>query len=181
MGLFDTNPIGGSTANRNPQLYTPINFQNLGTGSTTSAGSTGGSASSASNTPLASTSSASNALKNDGSGLNELLGLASQGAQIAGTIKNQRQQSGASARRQSLIAQCGRKPLFGRERKNEYRKCKADYEAGMANPIGNVGEGSDGKSIGGGADGGSSMKFIWIGLALAVAGGLGYMLYKKSK
>ena len=169
MGLFDTNPIGGSTANRNPQLFTPINFQNLGTSSPTSTVST---------TSAASTST-TNEQKNDGSGLNALLGLASQGAQVAGAIRYQRQQSGASGRRQSLIAQCGRKPLFGRARKDEYRKCKADYQAGISTPVGGIVAGDENKNIGGAGQGGS-MKFIWIGLAVVVVGGIGYMLYKKS-
>jgi hypothetical protein len=167
MGLFDTNPIGGSTVNRNPQLYTPINFQNLGTGSTTST----------TITPPA--SSATNEAKNDGSGLNALLGLASQAVQIGGAVKYQRQQSGASGRRQSLIAQCGRAPLFGRDRKDEYRKCKADYQSGLTTPpIDNTG-GDVNKNLGDGGQGGS-MKFVWIGLAVVAIGGIGYMLYKKS-
>ena len=116
--------------------------------------------------------------KNASSGLDSILNLANQGAQIAGSIKYQRQQSGASARRQSLISQCGRAPLFGRERKAEYRKCKADYQASLLTPIASQTGDDVNKNLGGG---GSSMKFIWIGLAIVVAGGLGYMLYNKNK
>lgn len=115
--------------------------------------------------------------KNATSGLNSILNLASQGAQIAGAIRYQRQQSGASGRRQSLIAQCGRAPLFGRERKADYRKCKADYEASLLTPIGGGGQGGDvNKNIGGGS---SSMKFLYIGLGVLALGGIAYLALKK--
>ena len=121
--------------------------------------------------------SAQNAINNEASGLNSILNLASQGAQIAGSVKYQRQQSGASARRQSLIAQCGRAPLFGKERKSEYRKCKADYEASLLAPIGGGDGGGDiNKNIGGG---GSSMKFVYIGLGVLALGGIAYLALKK--
>lgn len=116
--------------------------------------------------------------KNASSGLNALLNLATQGAQIAGTIKQQRQQSGASARRQSLIAQCGRKPLVGRQRKAEYAKCKSEYESGLASST--SGTGDVNKTLTS-EQGGSSMRMVYIGLGLAVVGVIGYMLYKKSK
>jgi len=125
----------------------------------------------------ASTTSTQNAINNEASGLNSILNLASQGAQIAGSIKYQRQQSGASARRQSLIYQCGRAPLIGRQRKDEYRKCKADYEASLLAPIGGGGiVGDENKNIGGG---GSSMKFVYIGLGVLALGGIAYLALKK--
>lgn len=131
----------------------------------------------ATNTAFQSPASAQFADKNQTSGLNSLLNLASQGAQIAGSIKYQRQQSGASARRQSLIAQCGRAPLIGRQRKAEYRKCKADYEASLLAPIGGGGQGGDvNKNIGGS---GSSMKFVWIGLGVIALGGIAYLALRK--
>ena len=121
--------------------------------------------------------SAQNAVNNEASGLNSILNLASQGAQVVGAIKYQRQQSGASARRQSLIAQCGRAPLIGRKRKSEYRKCKADYEASLLAPIGGGDGGGDiNKNIGGG---GSSMKFVYIGLGVLALGGIAYLALKK--
>jgi len=124
----------------------------------------------------ASTTSTQNAINNEASGLNSILNLASQGAQIAGSIKYQRQQSGASARRQSLIAKCGRAPLVGRQRKDEYRKCKADYEASLLAPIGGGGiVGDENKNIGGG---GSSMKFVYIGLGVLALGGIAYLALK---
>ena len=125
----------------------------------------------------ASTTSTQNAINNEASGLNSILNLASQGAQIAGSIKYQRQQSGASARRQSLISQCGRAPLIGRQRKDDYRKCKADYEASLLAPIGGGGiVGDENKNIGGG---GSSMKFVYIGLGVLALGGIAYLALKK--
>jgi hypothetical protein len=114
--------------------------------------------------------------KNASSGLNSLLGLASQGAQIAGSIRYQRQQSGASARRQSLIAQCGRRPLFGRERKADYEKCKANYEASLLTTTNT--NTNDNKNLGD-EERSSSMKFVWIGLAVVALGGIAYLTLRK--
>lgn len=116
--------------------------------------------------------------KNDGSGLNAILGLASQGAQIAGSIRYQRQQSGASARRQSLIAQCGRRPLFGRERKADYEKCKANYEASLLTPVASqvASQGDVNKNIGG-QDG--SMRFVLIGVGVLAIGAIAYLALRK--
>ena len=114
--------------------------------------------------------------KNATSGLNSLLNLASQGAQIAGSIKYQREQSGASARRQSLIAQCGRAPLIGRQRKEEYRKCKANYEASLLAPVGGQGGGDVNKNIGGQ---GGSMRFILIGVGVLAIGAIAYLALRK--
>jgi hypothetical protein len=116
--------------------------------------------------------------KNQTSGLNSILNLASQGAQIAGSIKYQREQSGASARRQSLIAQCGRAPLFGRERKEEYRKCKADYQTSLLTPVGGQvgGQGDINKNIGGQ---GGSMRFILIGVGVLAIGTIAYLALRK--
>jgi hypothetical protein len=150
-----------------PLLVTPI-----GTGSGTSTASTESIASTAS---TASTST-QNAINNEASGLNSLLNLASQGAQVAGAIKYQRQQSGASARRQSLIAQCGRAPLIGRQRKEEYRKCKADYEASLLRTqTQNLDENKNLLND----ESGSSMKFVWIGLGVIALGGIAYLALKK--
>lgn len=114
--------------------------------------------------------------KNTTSGLNSLLGLASQGAQIAGSIRYQRQQSGASARRQSLIAQCGRRPLFGRERKADYEKCKADYEASLLRTqTQNLDENKNLLKD----EGNSSMKFILIGVGVLAIGAIAYLALRK--
>jgi hypothetical protein len=124
------------------------------------------------------TTTAPTADKNDLSGLSEILGIGTQLASIGGAIANQRQQSGASARRQSRVATCGRRPLFGRRRKEDYDKCIAEYNASLnAPPI--VDSSSDAnKSIGGG-ESGSSMKFVWIGLAVVALGGFGYLAFRK--
>ena len=173
--------LGYNRNNPLPSLVTPIDFGNLAplptgiTGSTTSTttANTGTTASTTSPT------SATNDFKNEGSGLNNLLNLGTQAFQIGSTIKYQRQQSGASSNRQSRLAQCGRRPLFGRAKKEAYQKCLDDANRPLLTDT-NVG-GDVNKNIGGGGGSGSSMKFVWIGLAIAVAGGIGYMLYKKSK
>lgn len=73
-------------------------------------------------------------VKNDMSGLNTILGnattLATSAAQIGGAIKAQRVASGRSQTRQARIAACGRKPLFGRAKKDAYNKCLADAQGG---------------------------------------------------
>ena len=161
LGYNRYNPLGTPTINVSPSASI----------------STTASTESTATAPTA-TPTATGVDKNASSGLNSLLNLATQGAQIAGTIKQQRQQSGASARRQSLIAQCGRRPLVGRQRKAEYAKCKADYEAGATTATGGAEDVNKTLTT---QQNGSPMRIIWIGLAIAVAGGLGYMLYKKSK
>jgi hypothetical protein len=134
-------------------------------------------ASTASTSTIASTASNASTASAQSGSLDSILGTLLQGAQVAGAIKYQRQQSGASARRQSLIAQCGRAPLIGRKRKSEYRKCKADYEASLLAPIGGGDGGGDiNKNIGGG---GSSMKFVYIGLGVLALGGIAYLALKK--
>jgi len=132
----------------------------------------------ATNTAFQSPASNQNSDKNQTSGLNALFNIANQGAQVASAINYQRQQSGASARRQSLISQCGRAPLFGRQRKEEYRKCKADYESKLsgANLL-QTGGGNDSKSLN--DTSGSSMKFVWIGLGVIALGGIAYLALKK--
>jgi hypothetical protein len=148
--------------------YTSINT-NLG-----STASTANTASTASTTSTASTASTASAQSGS---LDSILGTLNQGAQIVGSIKYQRQQSGASARRQSLIAKCGRAPLVGRQRKDEYRKCKADYEASLLAPIGGGGiVGDENKNIGGGS---SPMKFILIGVGILAIGAIAYLALKK--
>jgi len=158
--------VGSTTFNPNAPLF-----------GTTNSASTASTASSTNTASTASTStSATNTFKNDASGLNDLLNLGSQAVQIGGSIKYQRQQSGASANRQARIAQCGRKPILGRAKIQAYQKCIDDANKPLPSDV--VG-GNDNKNLGGTS--GSSMKFVWIGLTIAVVGGLGYMLYKKMK
>jgi hypothetical protein len=161
-----------------PLLVTPINTANISTGGTGSTTSTAQTASTAQTTPIATKQTGGTS---SWGSLDSILGIGTQVAQIGGAVSYQRQQSGAAGRRQSRVAQCGRRPLIGRQRKDEYRKCIADYNAGTQTPIGGgqVGGGDENKNLGGG--GSSPMRFVWIGLALVVVGGIGYMLYKKSK
>jgi hypothetical protein len=65
--------------------------------------------------------------------------------------------------------------LIGKAKKEAYQKCLADANKPLPTDTNVIID--ENKNIGGG----SSMKFVWIGLAIAVAGGIGYMLYKKSK
>jgi hypothetical protein len=154
--------------------YTSINT-NLGSTTTTASNANIGSTTSTTNVDSTATS-ATNAFKNDASGLNDLLNLGNQAIQIGGSIKYQRQQSGAAANRQARIAKCGRKPIIGKAKKEAYQKCLDDANK----PLPNDGSGgNDNKNLGGTT--GSSMKFVWIGLTIAVVGGIGYMLYKKMK
>lgn len=160
--------VGSTTFNPNAPLFGTTNTNT----STTSTAST---ASTASTTPTQTGGTSS------WGSLDSILGLATQGAQIAGAVNYQRQQSGASVRRQSRVAQCGRRPLIGRRRKDEYRKCIADYNAGMQTPMAQTGGGDVNKSIGNEGGGSSAMRFVLFGLAIALVGGVGYLLYKKSK
>jgi len=57
--------------------------------------------------------------------------LLKTGVQVAGGVAQQRAASGKSAARQERIAACGRKPLFGKKRKEEYRKCVEQAGIGM--------------------------------------------------
>ena len=112
-------------------------------------------------------------------GLDDIMGIATTGAQIAGAVGYQRQQSGASARRQSRIAACGRRPLIGRRRKDDYDKCIAEYNASLnAPPIVSTGGGDENKNIGGSGSG-SSMKFVWIGLGVVAIGAIAYLAFRK--
>jgi hypothetical protein len=121
----------------------------------------------------ASTTSTQNAVNNEASGLNSILNLASQGAQIVGSINYQRQQSGAAADRQARIAQCGRRPIFGKAKKEAYRKCIADANKPLPTIVSDVD--NENKNLGGG----SSMKFVYIGLGVLVLGGIAYLALKK--
>lgn len=164
--------IGSTTFNPNAPLFGTTNSASTATTATPASIATTATPASTATT----TTSATNAFKNDASGLDSLLNLGSQAVQIGGSIKYQRQQSGASANRQARIAQCGRKPLIGKAKIQAYQKCIDDANKPLPS---DTNGGNDNKNLGGTQ--GSPMKIVWIGLAIVVAGGLGYMLYKKMK
>ena len=138
-------------------------------------------------TTTATTGTTAAAVKNDMSGLNSILTsattLATSAAQIGGAIKQQRISSGRSQTRQERIAACGRKPLFGKAKKEAYNKCLSEAQGGGV-AGGNTGGGTydSTKSLGGGSatNGGGNTKTILIvvGSLLAV-GTLGYFLMKR--
>jgi len=117
--------------------------------------------------------------KNDLSGLNAILGIGSQVAQIGGAIAAQRQQSGASANRQARIAQCGRKPLFGKKKKKKYKKCVAELNASLNAPPPIVYSPSDVNKNIDTNQGGSTMKFVWIGLGVLAVGTIAFLALRK--
>lgn len=114
---------------------------------------------------------------NEQSGLNAILGISSQIAQIGGAIAIQRQQSGASANRQSRIAQCGRRPLFGGVRKVQWDRCVASMgaTAPVTESTTNVSS-EENKSMGGGS---STMKFVFLGVGILALGAIGFLALRK--
>lgn len=56
--------------------------------------------------------------------------ILTSGLAVTGAVAANRRASGASSSRQQRIAACGRKPLFGRARKEEYEKCVANAQRG---------------------------------------------------
>ena len=56
--------------------------------------------------------------------------LLQTGVQVAATIGGIRAQTGATASRQQRIAACGRRPLLGRRKKEEYQKCVNQLQGG---------------------------------------------------
>ncbi len=115
---------------------------------------------------------------NERSGLNAILGIGGQLIQIGGAIASQRQQSGASANRQSRIAQCGRRPAFNRARKLEYDRCVASANSFASVPQQVISSTDENKSNNGG-DSGSAMKIILLVLGLVALGGIGYLAIRK--
>lgn len=102
--------------------------------------------------------------------------LLQAGAQITNAVVRQRQSSGKSASRQARIAACGRKPLFGKKKKDEYNKCLADAQAG-------VGAGTRSADLPpdtGASDGDNkTMMYVGIGLGVIVLGVVGFILVRK--
>ena len=97
------------------------------------------------------------------------------GVQATGTIVGQRAASGKSAMRQERIAACGRKPLFGKRKKEAYRKCVEEAGIGTTKSAP-----SDMKpsSMPQQQDSGN-MNLVYIGLGVAVLGVLGFFVYTK--
>jgi len=169
MGFFDTPSY--SSGRPLPSLVTPINFGNLSAGSTT-----GSTSSTTQTTQTAQTATTPTGGTSSWGSLDSILGVATQATQIGGAINYQRQQSGASARRQSRVAQCGKRPLLGKRRKREYQKCIANYETSLLAPYGGGVVGDVNKNIEGG---GSSMKFVWIGLGVVAIGAIAFLALRK--
>ena len=94
--------------------------------------------------------------------------LLTTGLQIGGRISQQRRASGASANRQARLAACGRRPLFGRARKEAYEKCLANAQ--------------------GGGGGGyfpppppQSNTLLFVGVGVVLLGIVGYVIYRRNK
>lgn len=130
-------------------------------------------ASTASTSTIASTASTASTASAQSGSLDSILGTLLQGAQVVGAIKYQREQSGAAADRQARIAQCGKRPIFGKSKKEAYQKCIADANKPLPNILENVD--NENKNLGGG----SSMKFVYIGLGVLALGGIAYLALKK--
>jgi LPXTG-motif cell wall-anchored protein len=101
--------------------------------------------------------------------LDALLNL---GVQAAATVGAARRASGASASRQQRVAACGRRPLFGKARKEEYAKCVANAEGG------NYSDRAADTNFPP-APQSNNMTFVYVGLGLVVVSGLAYFLLKK--
>jgi LPXTG-motif cell wall-anchored protein len=106
-----------------------------------------------------------------GSGIStdSLTQILTTGLQIGGSISQQRRASGASANRQARLAACGRRPLFGKARKNAYDKCVADAQGG-----GTYLPPSPTQPR-------SSNTLLFVGLGVALLGVVGYVIYKRNK
>lgn len=116
--------------------------------------------------------------KNDLSGLNAILGIGGQVAQIGSAIASQRQQSGASANRQARIAKCGRRPLLSKKKKKKYRKCVAELNASLNAPPIDYTQSDVNKNIVT-TQGSSTMKFVWIGLGVLAVGTIAFFALRK--
>jgi hypothetical protein len=96
--------------------------------------------------------------------------LLQTGLQIGGSIRQQRQASGASANRQARLAACGRRPLFGKARKAAYDKCVADATASS---------GAYSPSMPPAPQTNNTMLFV--GLGVVALGVVGYIIYRRNK
>jgi len=100
--------------------------------------------------------------------------LLNTGLQATATVVGQRAASGRSASRQARIAACGRKPLFGKKKKEEYRKCLEQAQGGVDTRSGDF---PPPPSSNGG--GNNTMMYVGIGLGVIVLGVVGFVLYRK--
>jgi hypothetical protein len=100
--------------------------------------------------------------------------LLNTGLQATSTVVSQRAASGRSASRQARIAACGRKPLFGKKKKEEYRKCLEQAQGGVDTRSGDF---PPPPSSNGG--GNNTMMYVGIGLGVIVLGVVGFVLYRK--
>jgi hypothetical protein len=107
-----------------------------------------------------------------GSGISadSLTQILQTGLQIGGSIRQQRQASGASANRQARLAACGRRPLFGKARKAAYDKCVADATASS---------GAYSPSMPPAPQTNNTMLFV--GLGVVALGVVGYIIYRRNK
>jgi hypothetical protein len=116
--------------------------------------------------------------KNAQSGFNDWLNKGSQlliqGGQIVGAVTQQRQSSGIAQQRQAIKNACGRRPLIGRKRKEEYRQCAERVVGGSATPYVQVDEN---KTL----SEGSSTSPLIIGVGVLALGIVGFLIYKKYK
>ena len=101
--------------------------------------------------------------------------LLQTGVQATATIAGQRAASGRSAARQERIAACGRRPLFGRRKKEAYRKCLEEANIGgtKSMPSDNYTPPTIQDEDGG------NMKFVYIGLGVLLLAGIGFFVIKK--
>ena len=100
--------------------------------------------------------------------------LLNTGLQATATIVGQRAASGKSASRQARIAACGRKPLFGKKKKEAYRQCLEQAQGGGDTRSGDFPPPPS--SDGGGSN---TMMYVGIGLGVVVLGVVGFVLYRK--
>lgn len=113
-----------------------------------------------------------------GSGIDpkSLDALLQTGVVVGGTVARQRQASGRSAERQARIAVCGRKPLFGKKKKEEYRKCVERNQGQQSVAT----RSSDFPSSAPSDDNGNkTMTYVGVGLGVVLLGVVGFILYRK--
>jgi LPXTG-motif cell wall-anchored protein len=102
--------------------------------------------------------------------------LLNTGLQATSTIVGQRAASGRSAARQARIAACGRKPLFGKKKKEAYRQC-LEQAQGQGGGDTRSGDFPPPPSSDGG--GSNTMMYVGIGLGVVLLGVVGFVLYRK--
>jgi LPXTG-motif cell wall-anchored protein len=95
--------------------------------------------------------------------------LLTTGLQIGGSISQQRRASGASANRQARLAACGRRPLFGRARKDAYERCLAGSQGGINSYFPPSQQPRQSNTL------------LFVGLGVALLGVVGYVIYRRNK